>query len=242
MHEYSKRIGEHIKSCYSDFNKMNVQELEELEKWACIMKDLTEYDVNKRAIEEMDEYKEDEKLFEKMGMERMGYRGRDSRGRFVHRPGRGRSAGYTPFMPPFMMGEGYEDEYEYPEMYGDYRMGYSGGRGGNSGGGRSGSYGNYGDSGNSGNSGRQGNNSGSYGYSEGNRGGSRYGESYDDYRKARRHYSETKSPEHQKEMKEKIGEVFDDMEAITVDMVKDMSAEDKQKYKVKLQQMMQKIQ
>ena len=127
-------------------------------------------------------------------------------------------------------------------------MGYSnsGGRGGSSGGGRSGSSGNsggnYGGSGNYGNSSGQGNNSGSYGYSEGNRGGSRYGESYDDYRKARRHYSETKSPEHQKEMKEKIGEVFDDMEAITVDMVKDMSAEDKQKYKVKLQQMMQKIQ
>lgn len=234
MHEYSKKIGEHIKSCYSDFNKMNVQELEELEKWACIMKDLTEYDVNKRAIEAMDEYKEDEKLFEKMGMERMGYRGRDSRGRFVHRPGRGRSAGYTPYahmMPPVI--DSMYDEYDgmMPE---DYRMGYSEGRGGRSG--------NYGGSGNSGNSGGQGNNSGRYGYSEGDRGGSRYGESYDDYRRARRHYSETKSLEHQKEMKEKIGEVFDDMEAITVDMVKDMSAEDKQKYKVKLQQMMQKIQ
>lgn len=234
MHEYSKRIGEHIKSCYSDFNKMNVQELEELEKWACIMKDLTEYDVNKRAIEAMDEYKEDEKLFDKMGMERMGYRGRDSKGRFVHRTGRGRSAGYTPYvhmMPPFI--EGMYDEYD-DVMPEDYRMGYSGVRGGR--------YGNYENAGNSGNRDGQGSNSGSYGYSEGNRGGSRYGESYDDYRKARRHYTETKSPEHQKEMKEKIGEVFDDMEAITVDMVKDMSAEDKQKYKVKLQQMMQKIQ
>ena len=54
--------------------------------------------------------------------------------------------------------------------------------------------------------------------------------------------AETKSPEHQKEMRDKIGEVFDDMEAITVDMVKDMTPEDKQKYQLKLQKMMQKIQ
>lgn len=50
MHEYSKRIGEHIKSCYSDFNKMNREELDELKAWACVMKDLTEYDINKRGI------------------------------------------------------------------------------------------------------------------------------------------------------------------------------------------------
>lgn len=134
-------------------------------------------------------------------------------------------------MPPFM--DGMYDEYDgmMPE---DYRMGYSDGRGGRSG--------NSGNSGNYGNSGGQESNSGRYGYSEGNRGGSRYGESYDDYRKARRHYTETKSPEHQKEMREKIGEVFDDMESITIDMVKDMTPEDKQKYQLKLQKMMQKIQ
>lgn len=233
MHKFAEKIMECVKSKVEarGIDNVSYEDVQELGEWVDIAKDIVCYDKDMRLIEAMDE---EEKYGE---MEyRMGYRGRDSRGRFVHRPGRGRSAGYTPFMPPFMMGEEYEDEYEYPEMYGDYRMGYSGGRGENSGGGRSGG------SGNSGNSSGQGNNSGSYGYSEGERGGSRYGESYDDYRKARRHYSETKSPEHQKEMKEKIGEVFDDMEAITVDMVKDMSAEDKQKYKVKLQQMMQKIQ
>lgn len=233
MHEYSKKIGEHIKSCYSDFNKMNVQELEELEKWACIMKDLTEYDVNKRAIEAMDEYKEDEKLFEKMGMDRMGYRGRDSRGRFVHRPGRGRSAGYTPFIPPFMMGEGYEDEYEYPEMYGDYRMGYSGGRGRNSGGSRSGDPGgNYSVPGSSGNIRGQGENSG----------GSRYGESYDGYRNARRHYTESGDEQSKKRMQESVSEVFDDMEDIVNDVMKSMDANEKAKYRQKLTQMVQKMQ
>lgn len=233
MHKFAEKIMECVKSKVEarGIDNVSYDEAKEIGEWVDIAKDIVCYDKDMRLIEAMDE----EEKYGEMDY-RMGYRGRDSRGRFVHRPGRGRSAGYTPFMPPFMMGEEYEDEYEYPEMYGDYRMGYSGGRGGNSGGGRSGG------SGNSGNSSGQGNNSGSYGYSEGERGGSRYGESYDDYRKARRHYSETKSPEHQKEMKEKIGEVFDDMEAITVDMVKDMSAEDKQKYKVKLQQMMQKIQ
>lgn len=231
MHKFAEKIMECVKSKVEarGIDNVSYEDVKELGEWVDIAKDIVCYDKDMRLIKAMDEE-------EKYGDVdyRMGYRGRDSRGRFVHRPGRGRSAGYTPYvhmMPPFM--DGMYDEYEgmMPE---DYRMGYSEGRGGRSG--------DYGGSGNSGNSGGQGNNSGSYGYSEGNRSGSRYGESYDDYRKARRHYSETKSPEHQKEMKEKIGDVFDDMEAITVDMVKDMSAEDKQKYKVKLQQMMQKIQ
>ena len=103
MHEYSKRIGEHIKSCYSDFNKMTREELDELKDWACVMKDLTEYDINKRGIEAMDEAEQEEKMYG-----RMGYRGRAANGRFVHRTGRGRSAGYTPYL--HMMEE--PDEYD----------------------------------------------------------------------------------------------------------------------------------
>lgn len=231
MHKFAEKIMECVKSKVEarGIDNVSYEEAKELGEWVDIAKDIVCYDKDMRLIEAMDE----EEKYGDMDY-RMGYRGRDSRGRFVHRPGRGRSAGYTPYvhmMPPFM--DGMYDEYDamLPE---DYRMGYSECRGG-----RSGNYGSYS---NSGNSGGQESNSGSYGYSEGNRGGSRYGESYDDYRKARRHYSETKSPEHQKEMKEKIGEVFDDMEAITVDMVKDMTPEDKQKYQLKLQKMMQKIQ
>ena len=231
MHKFAEKIMECVKSKVEarGIDNVSYEDAKELGEWVDIAKDIVCYDKDMRLIEAMDE----EEKYDEMEY-RMGYRGRDSRGRFVHRTGRGRSAGYTPYvhmMPPFM--DDMYDEYDgmMPE---DYRMGYSDGRGGRSG--------NYGDTGNSGNSGGQGNNSGRYGYSEGNRGGSRYGESYDDYRRARRHYSETKSPEHQKEMKEKIGEVFDDMEAITIDMVKDMSPEDKQKYQLKLQKMMQKIQ
>ena len=122
MHEYSKRIGEHIKSCYSDFNKMNREELDELKAWACVMKDLTEYDINKRGIEAMDEAEQEEKFYG-----RMGYRGRAANGRFVHRSGRGRSAGYTPYL--HMMEDGMDDYDMYDDMpypndripYGIYR-------------------------------------------------------------------------------------------------------------------------
>jgi len=231
MHKFAEKIMECVKSKVEarGIDNVSYEEAKELGEWVDIAKDIVCYDKDMRLIEVMDE----EEKYGDMDY-RMGYRGRDSRGRFVHRTGRGRSAGYTPYvhmMPPFM--DGMYDEYDgmMPE---DYRMGYSDGRGGRSG--------NSGNSGNYGNSGGQESNSGRYGYSEGNRGGSRYGESYDDYRKARRHYTETKSPEHQKEMREKIGEVFDDMESITIDMVKDMTPEDKQKYQLKLQKMMQKIQ
>lgn len=231
MHKFAEKIMECVKSKVEarGIDNVSYEDVKELGEWVDIAKDIVCYDKDMRLIEVMDE----EEKYGDMDY-RMGYRGRDSRGRFVHRTGRGRSAGYTPYvhmMPPFM--DGMYDEYDgmMPE---DYRMGYSDGRGGRSG--------NSGNSGNYGNSGGQESNSGRYGYSEGNRGGSRYGESYDDYRKARRHYTETKSPEHQKEMREKIGEVFDDMESITIDMVKDMTPEDKQKYQLKLQKMMQKIQ
>lgn len=217
MRKFAEKIMECVKSKVEarGIDNVSYEEAKELGEWVDIAKDIVCYDKDMRIIEAMDE----EEKYGDMDY-RMGYRGRDSKGRFVHRSGRGRSAGYTPYVhmiPPFM--DGMYDEYDgmMPE---DYRMGYSDGRGGRSG--------NYGGSEHSENA--------------GNRGGSRYGESYDDYRKARRHYTETHSAEHQKEMRDKISEVFDDMETITVDMVKDMSPEDKQRYKVKLQQMMQKIQ
>ena len=229
MHEYSKRIGEHIKSCYSDFNKMNREELDELKAWACVMKDLTEYDINKRGIEAMDEAEQEEKFYG-----RMGYRGRDSRtGRFVHRSGRGRSAGYTPYL--HMMDDGM-DEYD---MYDDmpypmtgYRMGYTdGNRGGNMG--NSSSSGSY--------SGNYGGGNSRSGY-ESMRQPSRYGESYDRYSDRRRHYHESGDADSKKRMEDSIGEVFDDMENVVQDVWKEMTPEQKQKYKARMTQMVQKMQ
>lgn len=228
MHEYSKRIGEHIKSCYSDFNKMNREELDELKAWACVMKDLTEYDINKRGIEAMDEAEQEEKMYG-----RMGYRGRAANGRFVHRSGRGRSAGYTPYL--HMMEDGMDDY----DMYDDipypmtgYRMGYTdGNRGGNMG--NSSSSGSYSSNYGGGNS--------RSGY-EGMRQPSRYGESYDRYSDRRRHYHESGDADSKKKMEDSIGEVFDDMENVVQDVWKEMSPEQKQKYKARMTQMVQKMQ
>ena len=230
MHEYSKRIGEHIKSCYSDFNKMNREELDELKAWACVMKDLTEYDINKRGIEAMDEAEQEEKFYG-----RMGYRGRARNGRFVHRSGRGRSAGYTPY-PYLHMMEDDMDEYgmydEIPYPMTGYRMGYTdGNRGGNMG--NSSSSGSY--------SGNYGGGNSRSGY-EGMRQPSRYGESYDRYSDRRRHYHESGDADSKKKMEDSIGEVFDDMENVVQDVWKEMTPEQKQKYKARMTQMVQKMQ
>lgn len=225
MHEYSKRIGEHIKSCYSDFNKMTREELDELKDWACVMKDLTEYDINKRGIEAMDEAEEEEKF-----MGRMGYRGRARNGRFVHRSGRGRSAGYAPYL--HMMEDGMDDYDMYDGMsypMTGYRMGYTdGNRGGNMGNSSSsGSYsGNYGD----------GNSRSGY---EGMRKPSRYGESYDRYKDSRRHYTENPTPEYQQKMKENADDVFDDIEELAKKMYSEADANDKAKFKQKMTQLVQ---
>ena len=225
MHEYSKRIGEHIKSCYSDFNKMNREELDELKAWACVMKDLTEYDINKRGIEAMDEAEQEEKLYG-----RMGYRGRAANGRFVHRSGRGRSAGYTPYL--HMMEDGMDDYDMYDEMpypMTGYRMGYTdGNRGGNMG--NSSSSGSY--------SGNYGGGNSRSGY-DSMRQPSRYGESYDRYKDSRRHYTENPTPEYQQKMKENADDVFDDIEELAKKMYSEADANDKAKFKQKMTQLVQ---
>ena len=225
MHEYSKRIGEHIKSCYSDFNKMNREELDELKAWACVMKDLTEYDINKRGIEAMDEAEQEEKF-----MGRMGYRGRAANGRFVHRSGRGRSAGYTPYL--HMMEDGMDEYGMYDEMpypMTGYRMGYTdGNRGGNMG--NSSSSGSY--------SSNYGGENSRSGY-ESMRQPSRYGESYDRYKDSRRHYTENPTPEYQQKMKENADDVFDDIEELAKKMYSEADANEKAKFKQKMTQLVQ---
>lgn len=234
MHKFAEKIMECVKSKVESrgIDNVSYDEVKELGEWVDIAKDIVCYDKDMRIIEAMDEEdKYDDADY------RMGYRGRDSKGRFVHRPGRGRSAGYTPYIhmiPPFM--DGMYDEYDgmMPE---DYRMGYSEGRGG-----RSGNYGNSGNSDNYGNNVGQESNSGRYGYSEGNRNSSRYGESYDDYRKARRHYTELGDEQSKKRMQDSVSDVFDDMEDIVNDVVKSMDTSEKAAYRQKLTQMVQKMQ
>lgn len=209
-----------------------------------------EMELNKRMLEDYDEMMD-------MGMSgRMGYRGRGRNGRFVHRSGRGRNAGsgYTPFYHMYPEME-YDEMYdEFPgmpsEIYGDYRMGYSGGRGGNSGGNYSGSrggssssggYGSEGGNSGSGRSNSGGSRGGRYGYEEMRR-PSRYGEAYDRYKENRRHYTESKDPEHQKMMRESMDDIFEDMEDMVKDVWSEMDTNDKQKIKTKFSQLVQKMQ
>ena len=122
------------------------------------------------------------------------------------------------------------DEMPYP-MTG-YRMGYTdGNRGGTMG--NSSSSGSY--------SGNYGGENSRSGY-EGMRQPSRYGESYDRYSDRRRHYHESGDADSKKKMEDSIGEVFDDMENVVQDVWKEMTPEQKQKYKARMTQMVQKMQ
>ena len=207
------------------FDNLSSQDWDDLKDCMEIVKSAICADKDYREVEAMDDFEKE--------YGRMGYRGRAANGRFVHRSGRGRSAGYTPYL--HMMEDGM-DEYD---MYDDmpypmtgYRMGYTdGNRGGNMGNlSSSGSYsGNYG-----------GGNSRS-GY-ESMRQPSRYGESYDRYSDRRRHYHESGDADSKRKMEDSIGEVFDDMENVVQDVWKEMSPEQKQKYKARMTQMVQKMQ
>lgn len=217
MHKFAEKIMECVKSKIEarGIDNVSYDEVKELGEWVDIAKDIVCYDKDMREIEQMDE----EEKYGEMDY-RMGYRGRDSKGRFVHRSGRGRSAGYTPYvhmMPPFM--DGMYDEYDgmMPE---DYRMGYSDGRGGRSG--------NYGGS--------------EHSENVGNRGGSRRGETYDRYRDNRRHYTDTKDLESKKKMDESMKEYMDDAMDSMKEMWKDADPQLKQTMKTELTKMIQQLQ
>ena len=209
------------------FDNLSSQDWDDLKDCMEIVKSAICADKDYREVEAMDDFEKE--------YGRMGYRGRAANGRFVHRPGRGRSAGYTPYPYLHMMDDGM-DEYD---MYDDipypttgYRMGYTdGNRGGNMG--NSSSSGSY--------SGNYGGGNSRSGY-EGMRQPSRYGESYDRYSDRRRHYHESGDADSKKKMEDSIGEVFDDMENVVQDVWKEMTPEQKQKYKARMTQMVQKMQ
>ena len=210
------------------FDNITSQEWDDLKDCMEIVKCAVCADKDYRIVEAMDEAEEEEKF-----MGRMGYRGRARNGRFVHRSGRGRSAGYTPYL--HMMDDGMDEYDMYDEMpypMTGYRMGYTdGNRGGNMG--NSSSSGSY--------SGNYGGGNSRSGY-EGMRQPSRYGESYDRYSDRRRHYHESGDADSKKKMEDSIGEVFDDMENVVQDVWKEMTPEQKQKYKTRMTQMVQKMQ
>ena len=227
MHKVAMEMGKWAmeKAKAHGFDNLSPQDWDDLKDCIETVKEAICADKEYREVEAMDE---EEKMYG-----RMGYRGRAANGRFVHRPGRGRSAGYTPYL--HMMDDGMDecdmyDDIPYP-MTG-YRMGYTdGNRGGNMG--NSSSSGSY--------SGNYGGGNSRSGY-DGMRQPSRYGESYDRYSDRRRHYHESGDADSKKKMEDSIGEVFDDMENVVQDVWKEMTPEQKQKYKARMTQMVQKMQ
>lgn len=209
------------------FDNLSSQDWDDLKDCMEIVKNAICADKDYREVEAMDDFEKE--------YGRMGYRGRAANGRFVHRSGRGRSAGYTPYPYLHMMEDGMDDYDMYDEMpypMTGYRMGYTdGNRGGNMG--NSSSSGSY--------SGNYGGGNSRSGY-ESMRQPSRYGESYDRYSDRRRHYHESGDADSKKKMEDSIGEVFDDMENVVQDVWKEMTPEQKQKYKARMTQMVQKMQ
>ena len=207
------------------FDNLTSQQWDDLKDCMEIVKSAICADKDYREVEAMDDFEKE--------YGRMGYRERAANGRFVHRSGRGRSAGYTPYL--HMMDDGMDEYDMYDEMpypMTGYRMGYTdGNRGGNMG--NSSSSGSY--------SGNYGGGNSRSGY-EGMRQPSRYGESYDRYSDRRRHYHESGDADSKKKMEDSIGEVFDDMENVVQDVWKEMTPEQKQKYKARMTQMVQKMQ
>lgn len=214
------------------FDNLSSQDWDDLKDCMDIVKSAVCADKEYRVVDEMDEFEKE--------YGRMGYRGRAANGRFVHRSGRGRSAGYTPYM--HMMDDDMDEYGMYEDMpypMTGYRMGYTGGRSGNSG-----NVGNRGGNSNSGNS-------GSYGYGDGDgrmgygnvtKSYSRYGQAYDEYDRRRRHYTETKSPEDKQMMKQSMNEIFSDMENMIENIMEYADASEKPELKQKIVQMAQKVQ
>ena len=204
------------------FDNLSSQDWDDLKDCMEIVKSAICADKDYREVEAMDDFEKE--------YGRMGYRGRAANGRFVHRSGRGRSAGYTPYL--HMMEDGMDEYGMYDEMpypMTGYRMGYTdGNRGGNMG--NSSSSGSY--------SGNYGGGNSRSGY-ESVRQPSRYGESYDRYKDSRRHYTENPTPEHQQKMKENADDVFDDIEELAKKMYSEADANDKAKFKQKMTQLVQ---
>ena len=207
------------------FDNLTSQQWDDLKDCMEIVKSAICADKDYREVEAMDDFEKE--------YGRMGYRGRARNGRFVHRSGRGRSAGYIPYL--HMMDDGM-DEYD---MYDDipypmtgYRMGYTDGN-------RSGNMGNSSSSGSY--SGNYGGGNSRSGY-DGMRQPSRYGESYDRYSDRRRHYHETKDAESKKQMDDSMKEYMSDISENLREMWKDADPTLRQTMKADLTKMVQQLQ
>lgn len=227
MHKLAEKIADCLKAKVEGKGIDNIegQDLVEFELWSKVIKNLVCYDKDKKIIEAMDEAEDAQEAIKYIEMyenypedDRKGYRGqpRDSRGKYMSR------RGYESRMVPEM-------DYDEMERMRDYdrgsgKMYYSGS--GSSGGGSS----------------SMGGGQSSGGTMSGNRG---YSESR--YDRAKRGYEETKSihKDNSAESKQMNMKSLEDYaKSLTEDiteMVSDMSAEEKNLLRTKLQTLAQKV-
>lgn len=205
------------------FDNLSSQDWDDLKDCMEIVKSAICADKDYREVEAIDDFEKE--------YGRMGYRGRAANGRFVHRSGRGRSAGYMPIPYLHMMDdEDYAAYDDIPYPMTGYRMGYTGGRNENSG--------NMSEMSRSSDSGNR-----RYGYDGMNmRQPSRYGETYDRYADRRRHYHDTKDADAKKQMDESMKEYMSDVMENMRDMWKDADPSLRQTMKADLTKMVQQLQ
>lgn len=267
MHiEHMHKMIEKLSECADSEISKGIKNVntEEMGAVTDMLKDLNEaayYATITKAMKEAKEEEEDDEKAELRRMKemmhggemderdyprRMGYdRWRYSDGRFAPR-GRGHRTRMG-YMPPMMPDYPYmDDDYMMDDAY--MRMGYSGGSrsgnyGGNSGrsGGNTGNSGSYGYEGSRGgeSSGRMGNYGGRSGYGDGE--GSKYGRSYDRYRDARRHYTESKDSEEKKRMEESMKEHVEDFSESIKEMWKDAEPQLRQQMKSEMMKIVQQL-
>ncbi len=231
MHNAIEKIAEDF-SCDVDkgIENMNVGIAE---KQAEILEKLCEAEYFARiskAMEESEKEEEEESKYllrqmkeeygDEEGERRFYNRNRYSNGRFAPK-GRGRSMrmGYMPM--PWDEEEYMQDYRQDPRLRNvHFGMGYT-----------------------DGNRGMEMNGRNSYG--EGGRGGdnegSRYGRSYENYRAARKHYTENPTPENQKMMKSTADEAWDDVEEMVRKIYGGADTQDKAKMKQRLTQFAQQL-
>lgn len=219
MHKLAEKIADCLKAKVEGKGIDNIegQDLVELGMWTDIIKDLVCYDKDKKIIEAMDEAEDSEEamkyieMYEDYPEMRKGYRGQRRDSRGRYMSNRGRR-GYESYMMPDMDYDEMERMRDYDRSAG--KMYYSG--------------------------------SGSSGGSMGSQGGSR-GYSESRYDRARRGYEETKSmhkdnSSESKQMKMKSLEDYTkELASDITDMVQDMSAEEKNLLRTKLQTLAQKV-
>lgn len=231
MHKLAEKIADCMKAKVEAKGIDNIegQDLVELGMWTDIIKDLVCYDKDKKIIEAMDEAEESEEAMKYIEMyedypERKGYRGqrRDSRGRYMSNRGR---RGYESRMMPEMDW----DDMEYHrdmDRNTHNRMYYADGNmsGSSSSGMSSGSMSSEGNS-----------NSGSRGNSE-----SRYDRARRGYEESKAMHKDNSSESKQMKMKS-LEDYTKELASDITDMVQDMSAEEKNLLRTKLQTLAQKV-